>query len=539
MRLPSFALLALASVGLSGATNLTLFGAPRASLDPVLLVLSIEESYIILQTDGQCGYRDEHCKVDCVANCDAKAPCGINSKDGKQKCPLNLCCSHLGFCGASDAFCRDVTESGISTPCQKDFGTCGTVSTKSTTPSCGKGSGTASRRVAYYEGWNTRRRPCDKVWPADIDTTGLTHLIFSFATIDPTTFAVIPMHPDDEKLYADFLDLKDGSQKWIGIGGWEFSDTGATRYTWTQMASSKANREAFIVSLLQFLSKWNFGGVDIDWEWPGAETRGGNPAIDKANQVSLMKELREALGSRGLSVVMPAQYEYLKNIDPKAIEAEVDFYNVLAYDLHGPWDGSIPSLGPKVRPHTDLKEIDTALELFWSDNVTPAKINLGLANYGRGYLLADPKCTKYDCVWTGPSKAGECTELAGVFSQCEINRIIASKNLKPEIIAGGAGVKQIIFDGQWVGYDDNETLGMKQELANNRCLGGTALWAIDYASCGRDSDPGVPGAFHLVPTWSRITEYLQGSVFCTDFTLRLFDSAFGISPSPVIAGCDL
>ena len=101
------------------------------------------------------------------------------------------------------------------------------------------------------------------------------------------------------------------------------------------MASSKANREAFIVSLLQFLSKWNFGGVDIDWEWPGAETRGGNPAIDKANQVSLMKELREALGSRGLSAVMPAQYEYLKNIDPKAIEAEVDFYNVLAYDLHG------------------------------------------------------------------------------------------------------------------------------------------------------------------------------------------------------------
>ena len=52
MRLPSFALLALTSVGLSGATNLTLFGAPRASLDPVLPVLSIEESYIILQTDG-------------------------------------------------------------------------------------------------------------------------------------------------------------------------------------------------------------------------------------------------------------------------------------------------------------------------------------------------------------------------------------------------------------------------------------------------------------------------------------------------------
>lgn len=67
---------------------------------------------------------------------------------------------------------------------------------------------------------NTRRRPCDKVWPADIDTAGLTQIIFSFATIDPTTFAVGPMHPDDEKLYTYFLGLKDGSQKWIGIGEW-------------------------------------------------------------------------------------------------------------------------------------------------------------------------------------------------------------------------------------------------------------------------------------------------------------------------------
>ena len=65
---------------------------------------------------------------------------------------------------------------------------------------------------------NTWRLTCDKVPVGQIDTTGLTHLVFSFATIDPKTFAVGPMHPDDEKLYADFLALKDGSQKWIGIG---------------------------------------------------------------------------------------------------------------------------------------------------------------------------------------------------------------------------------------------------------------------------------------------------------------------------------
>lgn len=119
------------------------------------------------------------------------------------------------------------------------------------------------------------------------------------------------------------------------IGGWEFSDAGATRHTWSQMASTKTNRDAFVVSLLKFLEKWDFAGVDIDWEWPGAETRGGNPAIDMRNQIELMVELRKSLGSRGLSVVLPAQYEYLKYLDPKALEAQVDFFNLLAYDLHG------------------------------------------------------------------------------------------------------------------------------------------------------------------------------------------------------------
>lgn len=65
---------------------------------------------------------------------------------------------------------------------------------------------------------NTRSRPCDRVYPENIDTIGLTHIIFSFATIDPDTFVVRPMHPSDEKLYVDFLNLNDGSEKWIGIG---------------------------------------------------------------------------------------------------------------------------------------------------------------------------------------------------------------------------------------------------------------------------------------------------------------------------------
>ncbi|KAH7389964.1 glycoside hydrolase superfamily, partial [Pyrenochaeta sp. MPI-SDFR-AT-0127] len=313
-----------------------------------------------------------------------------------------------------------------------------------------------------------------------INVNGLTHLILAFATIDPNTFEVRPMHPDDEAIYRQFLALPESVSKWIGIGGWEFSDYGATRHTWSELAKSERNRQTFIHSLKQFLAKWGFRGVDIDWEWPGTPTRGGNPA-DTQNQVKLMTELRHALGNdMGLSVVLPAQYEYLKYLDPKALEAQVDFFSILTYDLHGFWDAFIPGLGPYIKPHTDLKEIDDALKLLWSAGVIPKKINLGVANYGRGFTVSDKACAKYGCQYTGPSKAGSCTELEGVLSQCEIKRVIVANNLSPQILPGGARVKEIRWENQWIAYDDNDTLGMKLDLANDRCLGGTALWAIDY-----------------------------------------------------------
>jgi GH18 family chitinase len=249
------------------------------------------------------------------------------------------------------------------------------------------------------------------------------------------------------------------------------------------MTSTKSNRKTFIDSLNQFLIKWKFRGIEIHWEWPAASNHGGNYA-DTQNQVDLMWELRETLPKDiGISVVLPAQYEYLRNMHPKELENAVDWFTVLAYDLHGPWDAAIEGLGPKIKPHTDLAEIESALNLLWSAQLSPLKVNMGIANYGRGYTVADKTCMYYGCQFTGASKPGACTKEDGLLSTCEINRIIKEKQLKPQIIAGGAGVKEISWDDQWIGYDDKETLGMKLDLANKRCLGGTALWAIDYNHC--------------------------------------------------------
>jgi len=413
---------------------------------------------------------------------------------------------------------------------------------------------------------NSLRRNCDKVLPYQLNTTGLTHLVLAFAMIDPKTYHISQVSPEENDIYGQFMALPGTFKKVIGVGGWEHSDPGDTHYTWSEMTSGKENRGAFIDSLQSFVKKWKFSGIEIHWEWPGSSARGGNPD-DSKNLVALMTELREVMGSDfSISVMIPAQYEYLKNMDPTGLEAVADWLTILTYDLHGAWDADVPGIGPKIRPHTDLAEIDKALEILWSAKVTPSKVNLGVANYGRGYTVSSKECMWYDCAFTGPSTAGVCTKQDGVLSACEIQRIISQHGLKPKLINGGAGVKEIAWDDQWIGYDDAETFELKLKLANDRCLGGTALWALDYAACDGSAgslQPGnsvaptnvpvptnsVPGTITMgsdsstatsnnliIPTLSPIIGVSSGEVLTTTLPSWIQSSIQATSPDTVVVG---
>ncbi|KAF2256755.1 glycoside hydrolase family 18 protein, partial [Trematosphaeria pertusa] len=406
--------------------------------------------------------------------------CGVDSDGGNKKCPLNLCCSYYGWCGTNSTHCGDTDQEGNKTPCQKDFGKCEVVPP----PKCEKeaGSATHGRHIAYYQSWNTRTRLCNRIRPRHINATGLSHLNFAFASVDPRTFRIQPMHPDDVDLYREFTALKtDKLETWIAVGGWEFSDPGPTRTTWSDMVSSRENRAEFIDSTVKFMDEYGFQGLDIDWEYPAAKERGGKE-VDTDNQVALVKELHAAFGDRfGLSSILAPDFWYLRGMDPKAMEEHVNWFNFMGYDLHGPWDGDISALGAKIRPHTDLRDIDKDLLPLWFDKLDPKKVNIGMAYYGRGYTASKKDCLQFGCDFAGASKAGNCTQFEGFLSNYEIERIIKQKGLTPELMKEAA-VKQIAWDDQWVGYDDGETRALKIDYANEHCLGGTFIWAIDYDS---------------------------------------------------------
>ncbi|ORY13819.1 hypothetical protein BCR34DRAFT_662986 [Clohesyomyces aquaticus] len=436
---------------------------------------------------GICGYSPAECgSGNCISNCNATAPCGQYAKPEDKQCPLNVCCSFYGFCGSTDLFC---TTSGDK-QCQKGFGSCGPAPR----PSCAGGDSTSGRTIGYYEGWSSTRA-CDKRNPEDIDLTAFSHLNFAFAFFDPKSFQMVPMSPGDVDLYRRFTALKSrkaGLQTWIAVGGWSFNDETNipnTRTAFSSMVSSSGSRQAFISSLSQFMQTYHFDGVDIDWEYPAADDRGG-VKLDKANFVTLLKELRQAFGGRyGISLTLPASYWYLQGFDVKQMQNYVDWMNLMSYDIHGVWDQGNKHTGPFLKPHTNWTEIDDGLDLLWRAGVQPGKINLGLGWYGRSFTLANPSCNTPNgaCLFSQGGNPGECTKSAGTLTNAEITRIIAKGGVTKGFDKTAA-VKWISWNSdQWVSYDDGETIQLKLSNANNRCLGGKMVWAVDQDDGGSSS----------------------------------------------------
>ncbi|POS71111.1 oviduct-specific glycoprotein [Diaporthe helianthi] len=275
-------------------------------------------------------------------------------------------------------------------------------------------------------------------------------LFYSFAFIDPVSFKIVPAHADDEDMMQELTGLsKDGKlQTWIAIGGFDFGNPEVETHT-------MANRKAFIDSVAEFMEHYGFQGVDLDWEYPGDPKRGGKKLADTSNFAQLLREMRASYGDRyGISLTLAPDYWYLRWFDAKAMEPYVDFFGFMTYDLHGSWDSDFDGLDPK-------------------------KINFGLAMYGRGYTLADPSCNSLGCHFLGPSKPAECINSPGVMSLAEIKRRAKELNVQPEYLPDSM-MKQLTWDDQWIGYDDEETFAKKKEFADSMCFGGTMVWSIDF-----------------------------------------------------------
>ncbi|KAK2742693.1 hypothetical protein FQN57_005148 [Myotisia sp. PD_48] len=414
-----------------------------------------------------CGLGPDYCAPEnCLSTCDRKSECDPghfgDKYAQKSKCPLNVCCSKFGFCGTTKDFCGDK---------------------KVKRPSCSDKKH-LSRVVGYYEGWSVLRR-CNDIWPEMIPLGVYTEINFAFATIDPVTFEIKPASPDDVKLYERLVALKDEDPDLrinIAVGGWAFNDPGPTQTTFSDLVRSESNQRKFFKSLVSFLTTYGFDGIDVDWEYPVADDRSGREE-DFENFPKFMNNLKRALQSTGgrdtLTLTLPASFWYLQHFDIGKLQKAVDYFNIMSYDLHGVWDKGNKWTGEFLNAHTNLTEIELALDLLWRNKIDPEKVVLGLGFYGRAFTVESTSCTRPGCRFVSASNAGRCSSEAGILLNSEIDYIIEKKSIRPSLYKKEA-VQVLSWDDQWVAYDDRETFQIKTDFARLHCLGGVMVWAISH-----------------------------------------------------------
>lgn len=118
----------------------------------------------------------------------------------------------------------------------------------------------------------------------------------------------------------------------ISLGGGR--EDGSHRFS--SLISSARNRREFIRSAIPFIKQYDFDGIDVHWQYPGAEELGGH-VTDKEFLTLFLEEISEIFKERGWLVVVSApasRFRIEDGFNPTSLGNVVDFVNVQAYDFH-------------------------------------------------------------------------------------------------------------------------------------------------------------------------------------------------------------
>ncbi len=323
-----------------------------------------------------------------------------------------------------------------------------------------------------------------------VDAARLTHINYAFAQVSEEGEIYFrdedaPAHlAQIQALKAKNPDLK----LLVSVGGW-----GADGFS--DAALTKASRERFARSAVEFVKRYALDGIDLDWEFLGQPRPGiTHRAEDEQNFTLLLKTVRTRLDAlsdrRGLAgaerylltIASNDDQAYFDHTEMNQLHVYLDFINVMTYDFFSsgsPTTGHHTGLYRSGHPDAPVRTAAAAARRHLDAGIPPDKIVLGVAFYGRGWTGVRPEQSGLHQPYERFTRAYSYSTLADEY----INKRGFTRYWDA---AAKAPYLWNPDSTTFISYDDPESLRHKVAFVKEKGLGGVMFWAYHH-----DDDAGT------------------------------------------------
>ncbi|CAF0868601.1 unnamed protein product [Rotaria sp. Silwood1] len=358
--------------------------------------------------------------------------------------------------------------------------------------------------LAYFTAWSIYAR---SFFVTDIPVDKLTHINYAFANIgsdgrialgDPWADTDKTFDGDtwNQPLRGNFNQLNKLKATYpnlrtlISVGGWTWSGK------FSDIALTDQSRSIFAASCVEFIQKYGFDGVDLDWEYPVSGGLSGNiqRPEDKQNYVLLLKEIRRQLDAVPnkkylLTVATGAGTERIGDMDLLGMLAYLDWFNVMTYDFHGGWETKTGHNAPLYKNNDETTSdvapsyiksrynCDAAIQAYIRAGVPSTKILMGLPLYGRGWKGVTSTALN-GFSQTASSQLPRGTWENGVYDYDDLKRSYISSNQR---YWDDQSKVPFLFNpstGLWITYNDVQSIDIKNNYIKQNNLGGGFFWEL-------------------------------------------------------------